>query len=190
MLTDIDEEVELSFLFTETPELYIPYGFRQVPEYYFLSSVIYEPGTHFFRKLDFFQERDLQMIRECFKNHQPISRRFAPLDYQASFYLNMHDPSFQQKLYYSESLDGVVVYEVDGGTLKLYDIIAEKIPDLKKLCSQIPEPFSKIEFYFCPDLFNINECHPTIMNNRNSLMVRGDFDLEGNYVKLPITAVF
>lgn len=84
----------------------------------------------------------------------------------------------------------IIVFEVEGKTLKLYDIIGNQPSSLEKIYAQIPTPSERIELYFSPDLFNEDAFKPVIINSSSSLMVRGQFDMKKYYFKFPITAVF
>ncbi|MFY0544089.1 GNAT family N-acetyltransferase [Brevibacillus sp. H7] len=192
MLQELDRECETALLLTETPDLYKPFGFRPVQEHYFRAPMKHVPadGKPSFRKLDFFQENDVQTVKDLFLNHTPVSHQFAPVSHQSSFCLNMYHPYFHEKLSYSEELGIILVWEVKGETLKLYDVIGETLPTLDEICSHIPLPFSQIEFYFCPDLFDLTTIEPVVFARGNHLMVRGDLVVEQDYFILPITAEF
>lgn len=192
MLAEIDHEFQFSLLLTKTPDLYQPFGFEVVQEHYFVAPFHHIPVQKqtSIRRLDFFNEADLQIVRHLMANHTPVSHHFSPISFQSSFYLNMYHPSFRQKLYYSEELKVMIVFEVEGETLKLYDVIGLELPALDDLCSQLPYSFNRIEFYFYPDLFNITEFKPVVFDMGNHLMVRGHFLIKGDYFKLPITAQF
>lgn len=193
MLADLDTEYELAFLYTEEPDLYTPFGFRQVQEHYFVKSMKYisKKGSSFERKLDYFNPVDLQIMKRLFLVNTPISRRFAPTSYDASFFFNMYDLHFQQKIYYSEEFQVMIVFEVEGETLKLYDIIGEQPRVLEEIYSQISVSFERVELYFSPDLFkDAFGYEPVRMNTDYSLMVRGHFEMENDYFKFPITAMF
>lgn len=192
MLADIDQEFESAFLITDSPELYTPFGFRTLQEFYFVASVAHEPqaGDSLARKLEFFYEEDLSIVRGLFEGHVPVSQRFAPVSHQSSFYLNMYSPSYNEKLYHAADLNVLLVFEVEDDTLKLYDVVGAKLPSLEQLCSQIPASFSKIEFYFSPDQFNIVSEPVRLDATRSRLMVRGRFDVEDEPLTFPITAAF
>jgi GNAT superfamily N-acetyltransferase len=191
MLKDIDREFETAMLLTSSPELYIPFGFRQAEEHYFVAPWEHHPkqGEFAARKLDFFDGQHVHMIREAFRHHRPVSYLFAPLSHESSFYLNMYSPYYRQKLYYLDKIDVILVYEVDGETLKLYDCVGKELPTLEELCSQIPVPFSRIECYFSPDMFQ-GKTKFVPVKTESHLMVRGRLEVEGECFKLPITAAF
>jgi predicted N-acetyltransferase YhbS len=191
MLEKTGNEFECSVLFTEIPDLYKPFGFEEVQEHYFSTQYEYVPGKEVsLQKLDFFNEKHLKIVKQCFSNHKPVSQQFAPLAYESSFYLNMYNPYFNEKLYYSKELNIIIVFEVKGESLKLYDVIGKQLPPLDLLCKQIPHPFSQIEFHFNPDQFNITDISATKSKNTAKMMVRGSLELNCDYLKFPITAKF
>lgn len=190
MLAEIDKECDTAFLLTEEPELYTRYGFRSLQEHVFVIpySQTTAPANNL-RPLDFFNEEDLHLIKSLFRAHQPISRTFAPVSHASSFYLNMYNPYFNQKLFYSTDLQVAIVYAIQDDTLKLYDVIGQELPTLNSLCDQIPHAFQRIEFFFCPDSFTTApEAVPFPSNTH--LMVRGRFDMEHKPFKFPVTAAF
>lgn len=191
VLQKIDEEYNYSFLFTETPELYTPFGFKVVKEY--IATMQYEKSEQrlsSIRKLDFFDEKNVQLIKDIFENKERLSRVFAPLHYQSSFYLNMYDEKWNKKLYFSEELNAILVYEIEEGVLKLYGVISELMPILDELCAVIPEAFHTIEFYFSPDQLGVEDADLKLYESKKRLMVRGELSVEFNEVKFPILAEF
>ncbi|MGG2065755.1 MULTISPECIES: GNAT family N-acetyltransferase [unclassified Bacillus (in: firmicutes)] len=190
-LKSIDEEYTYSFLFTETPELYTSFGFQIVKEY--ISTMQYEKNElqlSAIRKLDFFDAEDLQLIKDVFENKECLSRAFAPLHYQSSFYLHMYDQKWNDKLYFSEEIKAILIYEVVDGVLKLYGVISEFMPVLDELCAVIPEAFHTIDFYFSPDQLGVEDFKLKLYESNKYFMVRGEIPIEINECKFPILAEF
>lgn len=189
MLSEIDSRFDTSFLFTSIPELYRPFGFREVKESFFVASYKKETGQRepSLRKLDIFNDEDVLVIRELFNHFAPISHVFAPLSHASSFYLNMFDPDYSKKLYYSQELNVIIVFELENNTLKLYDLIGKEIPKIDEIVTSIGAPVSQIEFHFHPDLFALQEFKS--IHIPGHLMVRGNIDLPSNF-KFPKTASF
>jgi len=189
-LAFIDQKDEPAFLMTSSPELYTPFGFKSIEEYYFVRSYEHKPeGPTQLQKVDIFNEKDLHTFRSKWENRTPLSKEFMPLRYQSSFFLNMYNPNLHELLYYCDGLDAYLVYDVEGGTLELFDIIADQIPDLEDICRAIPEPFENIAVYFNPDQFK-EEFEAVKYETVDHFMVRGNVDLAGTKIKLPITAEF
>jgi hypothetical protein len=92
-------------------------------------------------------------------------------------------------LRYSADLDCVVVAERAGGRLRLYDLVAERIPPVGAVLDRLGEPVDEVVAYFAPDQLQARftlEPHdraggplslePGVRNVE--LMVRGPFPLE------------
>lgn len=191
MLERLDQTYDCALLMTNQPGLYIPFGFQEAEQYSFKAAFMH-PGriNASLKRLDLFQENGLTLTRHLFEKRQPLSERFWPMRYQSSFYLNMYSPFFQERVYYSEDLNAILIYEVKEGILKLYDILAEKIPAMDDLAKQIPEAFNQIECHFCPDRFNDVDWTVHTHTSRSKLMVRGMGILRGKRHRLPMTAEF
>ena len=187
----IDNTYELSFLMTSNPELYQKYGFKVIKEYFFTKRHLHSPEMveNKLERLSIFNPIDLKKIRWAFKNNTPTSSQFYPAAYASSFYLNMYNPNLHEMVYFSSDLNVIVIFEVDEGTLKLYDIIGPKLPTLEQIYSVIPYPFNEVNLYFSPDLLD-GEFTAVENEDVDFLMVRGDIDFECLQIKLPITAVF
>jgi GNAT superfamily N-acetyltransferase len=190
MLSDIESEYDSLFLFTESPELYTRYGFKELDEYYYTAGFQHKGEEGALQKLNLFEEQDKEMMRECFLSHQPVSEQFAPINHASSFYLNMYNPFYGERLYYAKELKAIIVYEVEEETLKLYDVVAEAIPSFEQLSAQIPDPFLKVEFYFHPELLQVKTGKTVRITKQNRLMIKGELKLKHNEIKMPDTAVF
>lgn len=140
MIEEIDKKCECTLLFTEKPELYTSYGFKVVQEY--LMTIPYDKKDNndsLLRELDYYMEEDRKLIHETIDSSQRLSNNFSTLNFHPSFYLNMYNSEWNEKLYYSEKLDALIVYEVDNEKLKLYGVFAPVIPVLDEICGEIAE---------------------------------------------------
>ncbi|KEO81825.1 GNAT family N-acetyltransferase [Tumebacillus flagellatus] len=188
LLSDLDRETDLAFLQTDAPELYRPYGFQLLKQHLFTAEISKPAKAGGLRKVDFLQETGL--VREMFQENQPVSKRFAPLAYGSSFALNLYDPSWQERLFYAESLRALLVYEVRDGVLRLFDVAGWKLPTWDELLAVIPDAFTRVEFHFAPDAF-LDGAVPVqvVPAAYQNLMVRGNFPLASPF-KLQPTAAF
>ncbi|RFU63162.1 GNAT family N-acetyltransferase [Bacillus sp. V59.32b] len=116
MLTELNKQVQVAFLYTDKPDLYTAFGFRVIQEHYYTAaaSTVAVEKKRPFRKLDFFDENDVEVLRNLFQTREPTSHQFFPLSYDSSFYLNMYNPYFHGKLHYCEELETVIVAEING----------------------------------------------------------------------------
>ncbi|MBE7104437.1 GNAT family N-acetyltransferase [Bacillus cereus] len=191
MIEEIDKQFECAFLFTETPELYKSFGFQIVQEY--LMTILYDNKNNkdsILRKLDFYNEEDRNLINEIIENSQRLSNMFSTINYRSSFYLKMYDLKWNEKLYYSKKLDAMIVYEVENEKLKLYGVFAPVLPILDELCEGIPESFTEIEFYFCPDQLGIDDVQYKELQSSKYLMVRSNKELDFKGYKFPVLTEF
>jgi predicted acetyltransferase len=193
MLGEIDQEFDFSLLMTNSPNLYIPFGFRVLREHYFVApfSNRVTDTISKMRKLEPFTDaNDLYLIKNTFNNRSLLSNDFMPVSYQSYFFLNMYDSCYLEKLYLMEDLDAIVVFEVKEKTLKLYDVLAVELPTIEDICTRVPSSIEKVEIHFCPDRFTTLQFKPVLLESQDVLMVRGPFSIEGEYFRFPITANF
>ncbi|TXR89674.1 GNAT family N-acetyltransferase [Bacillus sp. SH7-1] len=190
MIEEIDKKCECALLFTEKPELYTSFGFKVVQEY--LMTIPYENNKNdsLLRKLDYYNVGNRQLIHETIDSSQRLSNNFSTLNFHPSFYLNIYDSEWNEKLYYSEKLDALIVYEVDNEKLKLYGVFAPVIPVLDEICGEIAERFTEIEFYFSPDQLGVEDVQFTELQSSKYLMVRSNRELDLKGYKFPVLVEF
>ncbi|MGE6536289.1 GNAT family N-acetyltransferase [Bacillus luti] len=191
MIEEIDKKCKCALLFTETPELYTSFGFKVVQEH--LMTIPYDKNNNkdpLLRKLDYHTEEDRQLIQDTVDSSQRLSNIFSTLNFQSSFYLNMYNSNWNEKLYYSEELDALIVYEVKDQTLKLFGVFAPVLPVLDELCEEINEEFTEIEFYFSPDQLGIEDVQFTKVQLSKYLMVRSSKELDFKGFKFPVLTEF
>lgn len=192
LLDDLEQTCEGFLLFTGSPELYTPFGFKVITQHYFkidYSQKTTEQKT--LLKLDPLNNSGhLQKLTEAFKNRTPLSREFAPLSYLNNLYFNLYNPWMYEKIYYIEAFKTVIVFEVEDGVLRIFDAIGEEIPPLEMLVSYIPDSFNAVEFYFSPDVFHLGDVEAIEYNTENKLMARGPQQLDNQKFMMPLTAEF
>lgn len=191
VLEDLTHNYSMIFLQTETPKLYKKYGFEKVKEHIFVTRAFQNNSVKngSLKKLDCLKKNDAEIIKSCFACQHPNSHVFTPLAYEHSLFLNLYNPFFSEKLFYSESLDLLVVYEVRDQILKLYDVVTKSSIDLVDICDTIPEMFNRVEIYFTPDQIIQTEQLQTSAKN-GTLMVKGKLQIDGQPIAFPITTSF
>jgi GNAT superfamily N-acetyltransferase len=179
------ERWETLVLNTGQPELYEPFGFRHVPEHRFVvdRDVTASPRSgERFRHLDYADAADRKRLRTLLEERAPVSRRLGVVAETAAFAFNecARPPAF------SAELDAVVCFEHDGTTLRLYDVVARRLPSLDEIVARIDRPVRRVELYFAPDQVEPSarpEAH--VLHGDEHLMVRGPFPPEGEPLMLP-----
>lgn len=192
MLEKVDREYKTTFLFTDIPELYFPYGFRILKEHYFITPYNYSPkhDSKTLRRINFFNNEERLLIKKKLNDSIGLSNKFTSLNDKHSFYINMLNPRFNKNIYYMENLDIVTVFIIENDTLKIFDLFGKQIPPLEEICSELPSKFTAIEFYFNPDIFELNNLETKLYKSPNYFMVRGNFPIKNDNFILKRTAEF
>ncbi|MBS4175600.1 GNAT family N-acetyltransferase [Bacillus sp. FJAT-49736] len=193
MLDEMNSLYEGAILFTNSPELYTPYGFKTIKQYYFKKKLKlnkFKPESSLLKLDPLIELEHLEIINKVFDKKQPLSNVFAPISYLKCLYFNFYNPWIYEKLFFIEEIETILVFEVSDGILKIFDVMGENMPSLEILCSYIPYDFHSIEFYFHPDMFDVVDGEVIEYQTQNKLMVRGSFDLENQRLMMPLTAEF
>lgn len=179
------------FLQTENPGLYERYGFKKIEEQILIIEMVQDDLVHknMLKKIDFNYMEDMKLIQRCFSRQVENSQVFVPLHYKHSMLLNLYDPSFAEKLYYSELLDLLLVFEVSEGVLRIYDVIGSTKVDLDDICRIIGGRYSSIELHFSADQI-IQTNNIKTKKKQGTLMVKGHLELGNRPIAFPITASF
>jgi hypothetical protein len=173
---------------TGQPELYTPFGFRHVPEHRFVvdrdGTASPTPSVERFRRLDSSDPADRKCLRTLLEERTPVSRRLGVVAETAAFAFNecLRPPVF------SAELDAVVCFEHDETTLRLYDVVARRLPSLDQIVARIDRvdpPPRRVELYFAPDRIAPSaRPEPHVLHGDEHLMVRGPFPPEGEPLML------
>jgi hypothetical protein len=180
----ISEECDFVFLFTDDTAagFYEKLGLRRQVEYSEVISRTVTPRHTFehIRKLDLNIDNDYSILERLARQREMVSNRLG--FYNLNLLLFMFLYNYQDKSYYIESIDTIIVIEQDGYTLRIHDVVATKMPGLKDI-----EPFlgcfphKEIEFLFCTDRLMVEK--PAKKEIKESLLfVSDDFNLEGEFI--------
>ena len=172
-------------LTTSQPPLYEPFGFRVVPESRFVGSLAPGAQGRGLRQLDFGRAFDVALLREILPVRAPVSHFLGVVRDQSVFAFN----EARRPLHYAGELDVVVSLEIEGTTLRLFDVAGQKMPHLAQIVKMVPQPIERVEVYFCPDQL-AGDLAPELhtLGGDDWLMVRGEFPPEGRPCMLPRTA--
>lgn len=167
------------------PGIYERFGFRVVPEHRFAGNQGGSGGRGL-RLLDRKSAADGEILLRLLDARSPVSERLGIVRDRAIF---LFDTAFWP-LHHAEDLDAVVAYSVKEGVLRLYDIVAERMPSLDEVLESVPEPFEHVEVYFAPDGIGAGdlepEPHPLGLDDH--LMVRGPWPAGHEPAMLPVPA--
>ncbi|MBD3882393.1 GNAT family N-acetyltransferase [Phormidium tenue FACHB-886] len=171
-------------LTTAQPELYEPFGFRQVTEHRFTVRCSTISEANKLRLLNFSQPEDVQLLHQHLEDRQPVSRILGVIRERSVFCFN----EINQPLYYAKDLDLIVVMQIEETKLKLFDLVGTQICELDQLLAAIPQRIEQVEIYFSPDRLNVAAAATPHVLGGAGLMVRGNFAAEGEQFMLPHSA--
>lgn len=179
-----DARYQNLFLFTDSPRLYEPFGFRTHHVSIFHKTL----GTKQRRASSrMFRSGDEDWLLKLLAERTPSSKRFGFFDHRAMFMLHSIGSGFSQLRVFPE-LDCVVVATQQGAKLRIDDIVARVMPRFDELLSAFSHERQQVEFGFSPEQLGINadEKHA---NSDTQLMVRGPLDAH-HIVAIPNCARF
>jgi len=196
VLAFADTRYEFLLLYTETPTLYQPFGFRLVAEHGFhgrfrlagidVTGLVIQP-------LSVVEPADLSLIRRLFTGRQPISDTLGIIDNEGVFFGNLLlRPGL--RLSYLPVEDVLVVWDIEGtdGRSRLIDLVGAAWPSMDILAAvmQLPAPDAEVDILFPPDRLNGTfSALPHVHEEGDLLMVRGPFAIEHEAFMLPLTAL-
>lgn len=180
-----DSCYETLILTTAQPELYLPFGFRVIEEHAFVNQCVSTDYTEGFRVLNLQTSSDRKMLHRLLDEREPVSNIVGVISEKAVFCFNEGN----RPLHYAEDLDTIVVMEIEGKQLKLFDIVGKELCSLASILERLPQPINEVVLYFSPDRFDINaQPFPHRLEGDSQLMVRGSFAAEAQAFMLPHSA--
>lgn len=181
LLEYCDGRFETLELGTENPEYYEPFGFRVIPEHRFVAAVASSGGRAGFRPFDAARKGDLDRLDRLLGERTPVSNLVGVVEESHVFKFSQGTAG----LHYSETLDCLAVFELQGSRLSLRDVVARTLPSLDALLSEIPAPVERVEFYFSPDRFRSDARPEPHRFDGDYYMVHGPFAAEGDAFMVP-----
>ena len=107
------------------------------------------------RKLDIDNEKDLETLKRLAFKRVPVSNKLGVMNdsHLIMFYCIKY---YKDSIYYIDSLDAVVIYKIEEGSLYLYDILTESGAGINEIMPAIMDAANKtaaekIVFMFTPD---------------------------------------
>jgi GNAT superfamily N-acetyltransferase len=183
-LAHADAHFDRLFLYTETPALYTPFGFRVLAEHSFrgrLHGIAGPPPGR--RTLK--PAQDLTLIQRLFAGRHPVSRQLG-LCANADIFLIHALAHPQWRLDYIAAEDVLVAWEA-GARPRLIDMVGARLPAPQTLAALLGP--GEIDVLFPPDLLDgIFTPVPHVPEDNDLLMVRGPCAVAGP-IMLPLTAV-
>jgi hypothetical protein len=188
-------------LYTVTPELYLPFGFRPLTEHYFRGQLDVTAldiidgasddgaGGPRIERLDIGKTEDRATILDLFARRLPVSDHFGLCDDHAIFIANLLARR-DWHLSFLPAQQALIVWEQRDGVTRLLDIVAARIPPMAMIAAALElREMTEIQILFPPDRLTGNlTAAPYKAEDNVILMVRGPFAIEGTPFMLPPTA--
>ena len=145
-----EQRFETAVLFTDSPGLYEPFGFHVVPESYFVPDdipPINPVRSASLRRLDWARQDDVALLRRLVRRRSPVSIRLGVASEEAVFAFN----AVNMPMWYARELDAIICFKQKGRTVRLFDVVANKLPTWAELADYLPPGTDRVEICFCPD---------------------------------------
>jgi GNAT superfamily N-acetyltransferase len=173
-------------LFTEKPYLYKNYPYKvMLPEYDFILTQKHESPSikSDLRVLTLDDPKDLNIVHHLLSARVPLSDSFSIIDTgNTLFVLN----TLCKKIYYSEMLNAIIMFEIKDRTLYIMEIISEKQHQLFEIIAMIPGHFDKIILQFYPDKFlDEKDYDAKLAGTVCCVLASSQFPFQGKYFRYP-----
>jgi len=178
----IENNYDSAILFTDQPSLYTPYRFSVLPEYDFIMDLPnMQKIASDLRLLSLDDANDLRIIHELLSTHLPLSNQISLIHEQTLFLLN----NLTNKLFFSQQLNAVIVFEIKERCLFIKDILSQKQSSIDEIINIIPGNYEKVILQFCFDKFNNHNYTPILAHTDGNIMVLDNFNYEGKFFRYP-----
>ncbi|NQX66095.1 GNAT family N-acetyltransferase [Paenibacillus alba] len=180
-----EQDCDIFFLFANSTaiEFYPKFGFGSFCESQFILNYHPIPNANSrLRKLNCSNESDLAFIQRSVLSRKPISEQCGVSNNQGLF-MFYAIKVFPESIYYSQEDEVIIVYQQEGHTLHLYDVVSQGDVNLNRLLNQIAnEQTEYIHFHFTPDRFTEKAQHKQMDNNEDKLFMKANFILDKNLI--------
>lgn len=191
LLHDASDRFETLILTTLHPEYFRAFGFRVVPEYVH-RAVIAPASVPDARPLDLANPTDKSLLHRLIESRTPVSHYLGVGVEKGCFGFT----EFASTIRYSQALDTAVVADPTADGLRLYDVVAPRLPTMPQVLGIGNAGGRDLTCFFAPDRFAGHfaaEPHD-LTGGANALepgtpdwvlMVRGPFPCAGQPIMLP-----
>lgn len=191
-LTTYEKDYDFIYLFANDTVLsfYPKFGFKQWHESTFVldvSTYKKSKNTNSWRKLTREVPADLEIMTRLAEQRKPLSNQVEVTgrEHLSHFYYIL---GFGDALYYHSECDALLIFEIDGSELHLFDIIAAQPINLNDILSSLlTSEITTVNFYFTPDgLPHVQSAR--MENPEDTLFVRSKIEEPNTPFVFPLTS--
>jgi hypothetical protein len=145
------------FLFSDEDAIpfYTAGGFVPIEEFVEVLELGGETGTGSSRRLDPTREADRQRIHELARRRAPVSQRFGVMNPKLVMFHCLY--KLPHAIHEIPELDCVVLASRAGSTLRVHDVIAERMPGWVELSPHLLRASDReVEFHFSTDQLELS----------------------------------
>lgn len=188
VLDEFDGKYDIMYLFANETvmDFYPKFGFNQVQEADFTISyngVGLKKGL--LRKLNMESDREMAFVADRVARRVPISGKFSTADTSGITMYHCLN-GFKEAIFYSDSLDAILIFIKDGTEIDLIDVISSEPLQRERVLQEIAGgDVWTVRFHFMPD----GQVQSQESVRQGGLFVRGSGNLEyPEGVKHPLTS--
>jgi predicted N-acetyltransferase YhbS len=190
VLKEYEGKCEFIYLFpnVEVLDFYLKFGFISFQESTFSKEInISEVNKNMMRKLDSSSVDDLNIITKLASERIPNSNIFAA--HKAEHVLTWYAVNvFPNNIYFLEDKDIIVIFDVEGEKLNLYDVISRSEVEIDEILDRIADCETKrVIFHFTPQPKDVGR-QQKIEDLDDLLFIKGNVSDLPEYFRHPITA--
>ncbi|TYR76090.1 GNAT family N-acetyltransferase [Rossellomorea vietnamensis] len=142
--------VDLIYLFANSTvlEYYPKFGFHAVEEQQPVMELAGKGQRVTLKKLDGQSDEDIKFIFHLAKSKMALADRFSTTD-TAELLMFYCTYVFPENIYYWPEKDMIILMNIEGETLHIYDVITYKKVDLQETAARVAPPtVKKVRFHF------------------------------------------
>ena len=190
VLEKYENKCELIYLFpnVEVLDFYLKFGFISFQESTFTKEInIDEVNKNMMRKLNISNIDDLNIITKLASERISNSNIFGA--HKAEHVLTWYAVnSFSNNIYYLEDKDIIVIFDVEGEDLNLYDVISRSEVEIDEILNRIADCETKrVKYHFTPQHRDIGK-QEKVEDPDDLLFIKGNINDIPEYFRHPITA--
>lgn len=180
----IKEFTDTVFLFTDDSAagFYEKLGFKRQREFFDIITIppVSETDHVKFRKLDVNDEADFAILKRLAHDREPVSEKLGFKNPNLLLFMFLY--LFREETYYIGQWDTIVAARPEDGLLKIYDILAEDMPEFSLLANFFGHFGRKeAEFMFCTDKLGLPDLEKREVTD-SILIVSDNFSVGGNFL--------